>query len=414
MNGTQWLSLLACVKGMHSPRHSNPDERANPLMINPHDNQFPAQRATAKRAFRTKTLMIAASLALSAVALPAAAASWWDATPNISVGSTTINVKNKGALGNGSHDDTAAIQAAINALPTAGGTVYIPAGRYMINALKPLTLHSHTRLKLDPTAELAVIPNGASRYWVVKVTNASNVEIVGGKITGDRARHKGSSGEWGYGINISGSRNVLVHNVSLSEFWGDGMWIGATGKGSRLNRSNYVTVDNVTSSHNRRQGLSIGPAQHVYIVNSTFKNTQGTLPEAGIDIEPQDQGPVDTVRLENNTFSGNNGNGIELHYNVSGIAITGNTLTGNRGFGMLAIGPAQLDVGGNHATRNGLAGVGMSGKTHNSSAHNNTLQYNSTRYISPSRSGGGTSRDIQIGKKTYAITQSNNTLSPKG
>lgn len=43
-----------------------------------------------------------------------------------------MNVQTFGALGNGSHDDTTAIQAAINALPTQGGTVYLPAGTYVI------------------------------------------------------------------------------------------------------------------------------------------------------------------------------------------------------------------------------------------------------------------------------------------
>ncbi|MGN2242357.1 right-handed parallel beta-helix repeat-containing protein [Frateuria sp. GZRR33] len=379
-----------------------------------HDTQSSAKPGTTKRNFSMKkSLMIAiASLTLSAVALPAAASNWWDASPNISIGSASVNVKNKGALGNGSHDDTAAIQSAINSLPSSGGTVVVPAGRYMINALKPLTLHSHTRLQLDPSAELKVIPNSASRYWVVKVFEVNNVEIVGGKMTGDRAQHKGSTGEWGYGINISGSSNVLVRNVNLSEFWGDGMWIGAVKSGGKLTRSNYVTVNNVTSSHNRRQGLSIGPAQHVYIVNSTFKNTQGTLPEAGIDIEPQDQGPADTIRLENNTFSGNAGNGIELHYNISQITITGNTLSGNDGFGMLAISAPYLTIANNYATRNGLAGVGLSGKTHHSSVKGNKLQYNSTHYMSPTRSGGADNRDIKIGQNTYANTISGNQLTP--
>ncbi|MGN2254549.1 right-handed parallel beta-helix repeat-containing protein [Frateuria sp. GZRe12] len=381
-------------------------------MMNLHDTQSSAKK-TAKRSLLAKPLVIAASLALSAVALPAAAASWWDATPNISIGSRTVNVKNMGARGNGSHDDTAAIQKAIDSLPNSGGTVVIPAGRYMVNALKPLKLHSHTRLQLDSNAELRVIPNGASRYHVVKVFNVSNVEIVGGKITGDRAKHKGNTGEWGYGINISGSDHVLVKNVKLSEFWGDGMWVGATGKNSRLDRSNYVTINNVTSSHNRRQGMSIGPVQHLYIVNSTFKDTKGTLPEAGIDFEPQEQGPVDTVRLENNVISGNNGNGIEMHAHVSNVTFAGNTFAGNRGFGLMSINAHHMQLNGNHATKNGLAGLRMSAKTHNVTISNNKLQYNSTRYMSATSAGGGTSRDIQIGKKTYSISQSNNTLSPK-
>jgi len=383
-------------------------------MTNSHHIHSAARSAPARRqSALKKPLTIAfASLAFSAMALPASAAGWWKANPSIDIGSTTINVKNKGARGNGSHDDTAAIQAAVNALPRSGGTVYIPAGRYMVNARKSIRLRSHTRLKLDPRAELVVMPNGASRYHLVKVFNVNNVEIVGGKMTGDRARHKGNSGEWGYGINISGASNVLVHNVALSEFWGDGMWIGATGKHGRQDRSNYVTVNNVTSSHNRRQGMSIGPAQHVYIVNSTFKNTQGTLPEAGIDFEPREQGSADTIRVENNTFAGNHGNGIEMHANVSNVTLAGNTFTGNHGFGLMTIGAHHLTLASNHATRNGLAGVGLSGRTHQSAVRNNKLQYNSTRYISPSRGGGADNRDIQIGKHTSSITTVGNQLTP--
>jgi parallel beta-helix repeat protein len=384
-------------------------------MMKLHDTQFSAKPATAKRTFSAKkSLMIAiASLGLSAVALPAAATTWWNATPSISIGSTTINAKNKGARGNGSHDDTAAIQAAVNALPSSGGTVYIPAGRYMINALKPIQMRSHTRLKLDPSAELVVIPNSASRYWVVKVWNVNNVVITGGKMTGDRYSHRGTGGEWGYGINVSGSKNVLIRQVQLSNFWGDGLFVGAITTSRSQVLSNYVTINGVTSSNNRRQGLSMGPANHVYIVNSTFKNTKGTLPEAGIDIEPQKEGPVRTVRLEKNTFSGNNGNGIELHDNISDITIVGNTLSGNRGFGAMAISAPYLNITGNYATRNGLAGVGLSGTTHNSSVRNNKLQYNSTRYISPTHAGGDSNRDIQVGAKTYSNSVGSNTLTPR-
>ena len=79
---------------------------------------------------------------------------------------------------------------------------------------------------------------------------------------------------------------------------------------------------------------------------------------------------------------------------------------------MLAISAPYLTITNNYATRNGLAGVGLSGKTHHSSVKSNKLQYNSTHYMSPTRSGGADNRDIKIGKKTSSITLSGNQLTP--
>ena len=44
----------------------------------------------------------------------------------------TVTPKDFGAKGDGATDDTAAIQAAINSLGTAGGEVLFPAGKYCV------------------------------------------------------------------------------------------------------------------------------------------------------------------------------------------------------------------------------------------------------------------------------------------
>ncbi|MGN2242359.1 glycosyl hydrolase family 28-related protein [Frateuria sp. GZRR33] len=372
-----------------------------------------ARTAVAATRFVKKPLMLAfAALALSAVAAPSFAADWWTAMPKPVIGKTmTVDVRTKGALGDGVHDDTAAIQAAVDALPATGGTVFVPAGHYMVNASKPIKLRSHTRLLMDPAATLEVIPTSASRYMVIQIYNATDVRVVGGNLIGDRARHLGDTGEWGYGINVTAATNVVLKNINLSNFWGDGVWIGAKDVNKVHVRSDYVTVDGIVSSNNRRQGLSIGPSQHVYIVNSTFQGTNGTLPEAGIDIEPMTEGETNAIRLENNTFADNHGNGIELHANISDIAIVGNTMKGNYGFGVMGIGAPGVTVTGNFMTENGLAGVRPSGTSHDWLITGNTLKYNSTRYMSATKEGGSLSRDIQFSKGCYNITVYSNLYS---
>ena len=62
----------------------------------------------------------------------------------------TLNVRRFGAIGDGVHDDTPAIQAAINCCP-ADGRVLIPAGTYSV---LPLFLKSHVRVEIAKNAQL--------------------------------------------------------------------------------------------------------------------------------------------------------------------------------------------------------------------------------------------------------------------
>jgi polygalacturonase len=59
-----------------------------------------------------------------------------------------VNVKDKGATGYGQRDDTSAIQVAIDEVAAKDGTVLIPAGTYMVNAVDSnrLSLKSNVTL----------------------------------------------------------------------------------------------------------------------------------------------------------------------------------------------------------------------------------------------------------------------------
>jgi len=73
---------------------------------------------------------------------------------------TLIYVKAYGAVGNGTTDDTAAIQAALNAVPSTGGIVIFQKGTYLINA--PLVVKSYTHI---------VGAEAASRYFGYATTS---------------------------------------------------------------------------------------------------------------------------------------------------------------------------------------------------------------------------------------------------
>lgn len=368
-----------------------------------------------RRAMR-RTLATALALVFGAASLPAAAANWWTPAPKLAIGSATVNVRNAGALGDGVHNDTAAIQAAINSLPATGGTVVVPAGRYMIDASRSINLRSHVRLSMDPSAQLVAIPNNLTRYYVLKAWRLTDVEISGGQIIGERVRHVGTTGEWGMGIDVLASSKVYVHDIKVSDCWGDGLYIGAMGSAGKAVPSTDVTLNRVSSSNNRRQGLSFGPVTRVYVVNSMFANSNGTAPQAGIDIEPSTQGPASNIRIEATTLSGNVGNGLELHDYVSGLVVTSSTIKQNHGFGVLSVGAFSAGITANKITENGLDGVGMTSTTHDVNITGNTITYNSTRWFitnnksiyTPTRSA----RDLRIDSSTRNITLASNVLSP--
>ncbi|RAN82701.1 hypothetical protein B5P43_01035 [Bacillus sp. SRB_336] len=373
-------------------------------------------RARAGRSLSRSLMVAGIALALGITALPAAAANWWSATPSVAIGSTTINVRNAGALGNGVHDDTSAFQSAINSLPATGGTISVPAGTYMIDALRSINMRSHVRLQLSSGAKLVAIPNSSQRYYVIKAWKVTDVEISGGEIVGDRAKHVGSTGEWGMGIGIMAASKVYVHDLKVSDCWGDGLYIGAIGSGSSAVLSTDVTVKNVVSNNNRRQGLSFGPVDRVYVVKSTFSNTNGTKPQSGIDIEPSTQGAAKNIRIESSTVTGNAGSGIEVQANVSGLVIKWSTIKGNTGFGVYSNAASNLTLAGNTITENWLFGVAMRTTTRDSSILDNKITYNSTRGFYASNKSiyqlVSGARDIEVVNTTSNIRLTGNTISP--
>ena len=378
---------------------------------------FPYSGVSIRRKLNHKVLAAAASLALSVVTLPASASNWWTATPHISIGSAVVNVRHFGAMGNGSMDDTKAIQAAIDALPESGGTIIVPNGTYMIDALKGISLRSHDRLSLASGAALKAIGNSERRSWVVKVWNVNNVEIVGGGVIGERYSHRGTSGgEWGYGINISSSDKVYVHDITIQDCWGDGLLIGALGSGKGMVEATNITLNRVKSKNNRRQGMSITPANRVYVVNSSFTGTHGTAPESGIDIEPRSQGWASQVRLENTDLSNNNGNGLEVHHNVDALTLYKVTAKNNKGFGVYTGGPKNVAITNSTLSENYLFGVDLSADTNAVSIANNTINYNGDAwYYAHGKSiftPGTAPRDIEVASTAWNITQSNNIVSP--
>jgi parallel beta-helix repeat protein len=237
----------------------------------------------------------------------------------------TVNIRSAiyGAKGDGVTDDTAAIQRAVDKVAGTGGTVLIPDGTYMVNAVVQnntgINLKSNMTLRLSSNAVLQAIPNASGTYAILAVRFASNVNIVGGTLLGERSSHTGTDGEWGMGLSISNSNRVAVQGVTAKECWGDGFYI--------TDHCTNVTLCNVTGDHNRRQGLSVTSVDGLVVRNSTFKNTAGTEPECGIDFEPNRGQVINNAIVIGCAVLNNAGSGIQCGFNESFTAPTAITNT---------------------------------------------------------------------------------------
>ena len=254
-----------------------------------------------------------------------------------------VNVKDipYAAKGDGKTDDTAAIQKAIDAVATkGGGIVDIPNGTYMINGLVSngkhgLQLRDNVTIRMSSQTVLQALPNSSKWYSIFWINNVKNVNILWGTLIGERDQHIGTEGEWGFWVSIFSSQNIVVENVIAKNFWWDGFYVGKSREVATQQTENVVFY-NVVADNNRRQGLSITDGKKIKVLKSVFKNTMGTVPQSGIDIEPDEAQHVSDVEISESVFENNWFHGIlvemanQPNASISNIKIHNNKVIGNR------------------------------------------------------------------------------------
>jgi large repetitive protein len=227
---------------------------------------------------------------------------------------TVYNVQTYGAKGNGSNNDTSAVQAAINAAHSAGsGTVYFPTstGCYMVSGL---TLYSNITYTGQSQSVCVKMISSSAALMKSQSTGLSNATISNLTLNGNSTTYHSNYSC----LYLYAPTNVTVANVTTTACGEDGLYITGSGT-NNATAGDGLLLNNVTSTYNGRNAMSIIAGKHITVRNSTFAYSKISAPYDGVDIEPNNSlQAVENITFENSSFL-NNG-------------VSGNSASGHNGF----------------------------------------------------------------------------------
>jgi len=230
------------------------------------------------------------------------------------ISNAPTNVGDCGAFG--TSDDTVTVQAALN----NAGTIVFPAGTFTVT---PLTVLSNTTLILNPNTILKAKTGYGANDRLLNISNVSNVVIHGNFAQVQMIKADYTTGEQRHGVFIATGVNVTIENLIVKDTGGDGFYIGSY---NNTTPSYNVTLNNCISDNARRNGLSIVSVKNCWINGGEYRNTIGTAPQAGIDIEPNSSADfLWNVNLNGVSTFNNQSDGISIVMGLYGATAKVNT-----------------------------------------------------------------------------------------
>jgi hypothetical protein len=210
-------------------------------------------------------------------------------------------------------DATSSLQSSLD---SGAAIVLVPSiGRPWIT--RPLSIRSGTTLVLEEGVELIAKRGNFAKIDAVLflLKDVEDVTIYGygarcAMRKEDYRRGQYQKSEWRHAVEMDGCARISVLGLTVESSGGDGIYLG---RGDRRTYCSQVVLRDLLLRDHYRQGISVISAQDLLIENVEMSSTEGTMPSAGIDFEPNyaDERFVGCV-LRNCLIHSNSGPGISV------------------------------------------------------------------------------------------------------
>lgn len=246
---------------------------------------------------------------------------------------TTVNVRDFGAVGDGVTDDTAAIQAALNAACPNGTVVFpSPSASYLHSAA--LVPPSYCTL-VGSSAVIKAKSGTSDQVMGFTISGKTRITLQGLIYDGNRTGRTAGGGPTAFGIFIANSSNITLRDLIVQNSLWDGIELAYTNNADATTRASQILLDNIIVTNSSRNGLTVDGAKDVTCLNSQFNGSDTNSPRAGIDVEA-DNATIfnESVWFLNCEANGNVGNGLTFAQFTKTSGAIGGRYSGNNGFGI--------------------------------------------------------------------------------
>lgn len=190
-----------------------------------------------------------------------------------------------GAMGDGIHDDTDAMEKAI----TSGKDIRL-VNKYLVSR----TLYPIRSIYGESGSE--IIMNSQCDIKLFKLMYPQ-VVLSDFKISGNANSVKKNLSGYAHGVDIEAS-NIKITHLRVENCGGDGIYIGGD------NDVKNIIIENCNINRCNRNGISVISARDFLITSCTIRNIYGVEPQSGIDIEPNHSrqsisGIIEKTKTEN-------------------------------------------------------------------------------------------------------------------